>query len=147
MYVFTRSLSAMTLCLTLCNAVDLAHQALLAVVFSRQEYRGGLPFPPSGNLPAPGIEPRSPVSLAWQAGSSPAEPFCQHYAIGTLAASNIIGKQTEATCCSHQSPWFELKYCSWVCSILELAFIHDRKEGGIWRELDSELSPEPCYSH
>ena len=28
--------------------------------FSRQEYRGGLPFPSPGDLPDPGIEPGSP---------------------------------------------------------------------------------------
>jgi len=28
--------------------------------FSRQEYWGGLPFPSSGDLPNPGIKPRSP---------------------------------------------------------------------------------------
>ena len=29
--------------------------------FSRQEYWGGLPFPPPGDLPHPGIKPRSPA--------------------------------------------------------------------------------------
>ena len=29
--------------------------------FSRPEYWSGLPFPPPGNLPDPGIEPRSPA--------------------------------------------------------------------------------------
>ena len=29
--------------------------------FSRQEYWSGLPFPISGDLPNPGIEPESPV--------------------------------------------------------------------------------------
>jgi len=28
--------------------------------FPKQEYWGGLPFPSPGNLPDPGIEPRSP---------------------------------------------------------------------------------------
>ena len=37
------------------------HQAPLFMGFSRQEYRSGLPFPSPGNLPDPGIEPRSPV--------------------------------------------------------------------------------------
>jgi len=32
--------------------------------FSRQEYWSGLPFPPPGDLPDPGIEPTSLVSLA-----------------------------------------------------------------------------------
>ena len=47
-----------------------AHQALLSMEFSRQEYWSGLPFPSPGDLPNPGIEPRSP---ALQAGSLPAE--------------------------------------------------------------------------
>jgi len=32
--------------------------------FSRQEYCGGLPFPSSGDLSDPGIEPRSPALQA-----------------------------------------------------------------------------------
>ena len=35
----------------------------MSMGFSRQEYRGGLPFPPPGDLPDIGIEPVSPVSL------------------------------------------------------------------------------------
>ena len=38
-----------------------AHQAPLSMGFSRQEYWSGLPFPSTGDLPNPGIEPRSPV--------------------------------------------------------------------------------------
>ena len=38
-----------------------AHQAPLSMGFSRQEYWNGLPFPSSGDLPNPGIEPRSPA--------------------------------------------------------------------------------------
>ena len=37
------------------------HQAPLSMGFSRQEYWSGLPFPSPGNLPDPGIEPRSPT--------------------------------------------------------------------------------------
>ena len=37
-----------------------AHQAPLSMVFSRQEYWSGLPFPIPGNLPEPGVEPASP---------------------------------------------------------------------------------------
>ena len=39
--------------------------------FSRQEYWSGLPFPSPGDLPDPGIEPRSP---ALQADTLPSEP-------------------------------------------------------------------------
>ena len=41
-----------------------AHQALLSMGFSRQEYWSGLPCSLSGNLPDPGIKPSSPVSPA-----------------------------------------------------------------------------------
>ena len=39
-------------------------QAPLSMGFSRPEYWGGLPFPSPGNLPDPGIKPRSPMVLA-----------------------------------------------------------------------------------
>ena len=48
-----------------------AYQALPSMEFSRQEYWSGLPFPFPGNLPDPGIEPRSP---ALQANAFPSEP-------------------------------------------------------------------------
>ena len=38
-----------------------AHQAPPSMVFSRQEYWSGLLFPSPGDLPDPGIEPRSPT--------------------------------------------------------------------------------------
>ena len=37
-----------------------AHQAPLSMEFSRQEFWSGLPCPPPGDLPNPGIESRSP---------------------------------------------------------------------------------------
>ena len=36
-------------------------QALLSMVFPRQEYWSGLPFPSPGDLPHPGIKPGSPA--------------------------------------------------------------------------------------
>ena len=47
-----------------------ACQAPLYMGFSRQEYWNGLPFPSPGDLPNPGIEPKS---LALQADSLPTE--------------------------------------------------------------------------
>ena len=35
---------------------------ILSMEFSRQEYWSGLPFPPLGDLPDPGIEPMSLAS-------------------------------------------------------------------------------------
>ena len=60
-----------------------AHQAPLSMGFFRREYWNGLPFPPLGkyvaisplrDLPDPGIESASPVSLSLQADSLPPEP-------------------------------------------------------------------------
>ena len=47
------------------------YQASLSMEFSKQEYWSGLPFPSPGDLPDPGIEPRSP---ALQADALPSEP-------------------------------------------------------------------------
>ena len=41
-----------------------AHQAPLSMRFSRQEHWSGLPFPSPGDLPNPGIGPRSPALQA-----------------------------------------------------------------------------------
>ena len=59
------------LCPTLCDSMDsTAHQASLSMGFSRQEYWSGLPCPPTGYLPDPGIEAGSP---ALQEDSVPSE--------------------------------------------------------------------------
>ena len=46
-------------CLTLCNPMDVAHQAPLSMGFSRQEYWSGLLCPPPGDLPNSGNEPKA----------------------------------------------------------------------------------------
>ena len=46
-----------------------ARQAPLSMGLSRQEYWSGLPFPPPGDLPDPGIELASPESPALQVDS------------------------------------------------------------------------------
>ena len=48
-----------------------AYQAPPSMGFSRQEYWSGLPFPPSGDLPNPGIEPGSPAFKADALTSDP----------------------------------------------------------------------------
>ena len=51
------------LCPTLETPWSVAHQAPPSMGFPKQEYRSGLPFPPPGDLPDPGIKLTSP-SLA-----------------------------------------------------------------------------------
>ena len=52
-----------------------AHQAPLSMGFPRQEYWSGLPLPSPGDLPNPGIEPRS---LALQADALISEAPGKH---------------------------------------------------------------------
>ena len=40
---------------------SVVRQASLSMRFPRQEYWSGLPFPSPGDLPHPGIEPKSPA--------------------------------------------------------------------------------------
>ena len=55
-----------------CDPMTGACQASLSMGFPRQENWSGLPFLSPGDLPNPGIEPRSP---ALQSDSLPSEPF------------------------------------------------------------------------
>ena len=52
-----------------------AYQVPPSMGFFRQEYWSGLPVPSPGDLPDPGIEPRSP---ALQADALPSEPPGKH---------------------------------------------------------------------
>ena len=58
---------------------------LLCPWFSRQEFWSGLPFPPLGELPDPGIEPESP---ALQADSLPSEPWGKSQTRSTRSSNN-----------------------------------------------------------
>ena len=66
--VKVKLLSGVRLFVTLWTA---AHQAPLSMGFFRQEYWSGLPFPSPGDLPEPGIKPRSP---SFEAGALTSEP-------------------------------------------------------------------------
>ena len=55
-------------CPALCDTIDYSRQAPLSTGFSRQEHWSGLPFPPPGHLPDPGIEPTSLMSPALAGG-------------------------------------------------------------------------------
>ena len=46
--------------------------------FSRQEYWSGLPFPSPGDLPNPGIEPKSPALQADTLTSGPPGKSCTY---------------------------------------------------------------------
>ena len=51
-------------CPALCDPLDCSLPGFLSMGFSRQKYWSQLPFPSPGDLPDPGIEPRSPTLQA-----------------------------------------------------------------------------------
>ena len=72
-------------CQLLCVSDSLqphAYHTSLSLGFSRQEYWSGLLFPSLGDLPNPGIKPRSPALQADTLTSEPpGKPVIDHYNI------------------------------------------------------------------
>ena len=85
--------------------------------FSRQEYWSGLPCPPPGNLPNPGIEPRSPTL---QADSLPSEPPGKPSPPGDLPNPGIEPRSPHCRlilyCLSHQGSPRILKWVAYPSS-------------------------------
>ena len=78
------------------------HQAPLSMGFPWQEYWNGLPFPPTGDIPDPGIKPASPVSPSLQADFLSTEPHWElHHS--SLAQTHV------SSCSSHFFLWGFLK--------------------------------------
>ena len=67
MYFYTFMRSDAQSCLTL-TPWAVGCQASLSIEFSRQEYWSGVPFPPPGDLPNPGIKPACLASPALAGG-------------------------------------------------------------------------------
>ena len=69
-----------------------ACQVPLSMRFSRQEYWSGLPFPPPGNLPNPGIEPTSPMfpTLAGRFFTTSATWEATLYNTGTEKSQSLV---------------------------------------------------------
>ena len=53
-----------------------AHQAPPSMGFSRPEYWSGLPFPPAGDRPDPGIKPESPRQVLYYCAAQEARRTC-----------------------------------------------------------------------
>ena len=66
-----------------------AHQTPLSIGFSRQEFRSGLPFLSPGDLPNPGIEPRSLTLQADSLLSEPPDPAPQNDYILSLSLTRF----------------------------------------------------------
>ena len=75
-------------CLTLVTPWTVAHQTSPSVGFSQQEYWSGLPCPPPGDPPHPGIELWSP---ALQADSLPTELQGKPAVLTRLCQNHLTG--------------------------------------------------------
>ena len=114
-----KSLSRVQLLVT---SWTVAHQATLSMGFSRQEYWSGLPFPSPGDLPDPGIEPRSP---ALQADALTSEPkwATSSYSIQSLLIS--LGGRCQcawANILTRLLPFPGSESCSILFSFIKLSF-------------------------
>ena len=124
---------------TLSTPWAVACQAPLSMEFSRQEYWSGLPFPSPGDLPNPGIEPRSP---ALQADSLPTELWGKPL---KLSGSSKIGKVWE-TVTARRSPRrqeSEIYCCGFLGEILEQKRTLGRNWGTLnklWTSISSNTS-------
>ena len=74
-----------------------AYQAPQSMEFSRQEYWSGLPLPSPGDLPDPGIVPRSPEL---QADTLPSEPPGKPQRKHILKSKPTTHHESESDSCS-----------------------------------------------
>ena len=92
-----------------------AYQASPSMGFFRQEYWSGLPFPPPGDLPDPGIEPRSPALEADTLTSEPPGIFlmCCWVLINRILLRNLCSSVILA--CSSLFLWhvFQVLVLGW----------------------------------
>ena len=94
-----------------------ARPAPPSVKFFRRECWSGLPFPSPGGLSNLGIEPVSPMSPAWQADVSPAEPLGKPRdkdikipRLGIFGESNVIPYFRESKILNFLSEHCQLKW-------------------------------------
>ena len=82
------------LCLTLGNSMDYSLPGSSIQGFSRQEYWSRLPFPSPGDLPDPGIEPRSPALWEDALPSEPPGKSCHTQKSTKTINQNVCSSQT-----------------------------------------------------
>ena len=91
-------LSCVWLIVTPCTVahVTVALQAPLSMGFSRQEYWDGLPCPPPGDLPDPGIDPTSPTLAGrFITTEPPGKPWGKQWEIKSLLLKYEFSNQSE----------------------------------------------------
>jgi len=116
-----------------------ARQAPLSVGFPRQEYWSGLPFPPPGDLPYPGIESKSPASPALAGGFFTTEPPGKPKVTLTPIKYSSWNKIDEVKAC-RSSKTKACKILNKTLNLLELPFLATRWRSGTSPGGDLECS-------
>ena len=129
-------------CPTLCSPVGCSPPGSSVHESPRQQSWSGLPLPPPGDLPDPGIEPASPVSPAlaggffthW-AGTKETAPRMQFHYFQTLINWNLIrtsgfSSHLERKLLSLKSAWCKWKKTEWRVGYLDC--LHIRNSFNLW---------------
>ena len=87
--------------------------------FSRQEYWSGLPSPPLGHLPNPGIEARSPALQVDSLSSEPPILLCSE-GVKWMEMLFLLKKLMRT---SYTSTCWSLCLCPWMKSIIDIRLI------------------------
>ena len=85
-----------------------AHQAPLSMEFPMQEYWSGLPGPPPGNIPNPGMEPMSPVTSALAEGFFTTSSTCEAPLLGHVMQNRYFFMSSIPPCSlenQDRPPW------------------------------------------
>ena len=111
------------------------YQAPLSIGFSRQEYWNGLPCPPPGDLPSPGIEPASLVSPAlagrFFTSELPGKPLSWENWSQISVCSTIVGEKQFPLKGKHRP--YEQRWQGLLKSLFTLfrvTFLLDSQTGG-----------------
>ena len=122
-------------CSVACDSV--IPRAIQSVEFSRPEYWSRWPFPSPGDLPNPGIKPRSP---ALQADSLPAEPPGKpmNTGVGSLSLLQWIFL-------SQESNW-GLLHCRWILYQLDYQGSPNSLKEGSFPGLLLASGQWPCFA-
>ena len=133
-----------------------AHQAPPSMEFSRQEYWSGLPLPSPGDLPNPGIKPRSPTlqadALPFEPPGNPhkktkqnPKPKCVRPLENSAQQAGVRGQLTVLSLSGKR--WYvhakSLRSCPTVCDLMDCSppssSVHGILQARIWNGLDSLL--------
>ena len=94
----------------------MAHQAPLSMGLSRQEYWSGLPCPPPGDLPVPGIEPASLASPALAGGLLTTTAIWDSLMLCLVMVSSFL--------MILDVPWYKRCYRWWFEATIDKYLVH-----------------------